>query len=151
MANSINDVEDVMDVYDDDELAIIDDEGEEIHSSLKEEVEAINEVLSRAERIKAKIRFARSESKRERKIQVALKRHSDTKTLNNRARKLAIVTMKKRLAKKPLDKLTVGEKERIEGIIQKRKVAIDRLAMRMVPRVRKIEQDRLAHKKYTKA
>lgn len=151
MANSINDVDDVMDAYDDDELAIVDDEGEEIHSSLKEEVEALNEVLSRLERIKAKVRFARTQSKRERKIQIALKRHSDTKTLNNRARKLAIVLMKKRLAKKPLDKLSVGEKERIEGIIQRRKTAINRLAMKMVPRVRKIEQDRLAHKKYTKA
>lgn len=150
MVDSIKDEEDILDAYDDDELAIVDDEGEEIHSSLKEEAQALNEVLSRAERVKAKIRFARSQAKRERKIQIALKRHSDTKTLNNRARKLAVMTLKKRLAKKPLEKLTVGEKERIERIIEKRKAIINRLAMKMVPKVRKIEQDRLAHKKYTK-
>ena len=79
-----------------------------------------------------------------------MKRHSDSKTINSRARRLAISTIKKRLAKKPLDKLTVGEKERIERIIQKRKKVIDRLALRMAPKVRKIETDRLSHKKYTK-
>ena len=149
IVDSIKDENDILDAYDDDELAIVDDEGQEIHSSLKEET--LNEVLSRMERIKAKIRFARSEAKRERKIQIALKRRSDTKTLNNRARKLAVVTLKKRLAKKPLEKLTVGEKERIERIIEKRKQLIDRLAMKMVPKVRKIEQARLEHNKYTKA
>ena len=151
MANEIETEDDVLDAYDDDELAIVDDEtGEEIHSDLKEENQQLNEVLSRAERIKAKIRFARSQSKRERKIKIALKRHSDSKTINSRARRLAISTIKKRLAKKPLDKLTVGEKERIERIIQKRKKVIDRLALRMAPKVRKIETDRLSHKKYTK-
>lgn len=148
MADDIDD-DDVLDAYDDDELAIVDDEtGEEIESDLKEET--LNEVLSRQERIKAKIRFARTKAKRERKVKIALKKHSDTKTINKRARKLAIATLKKRLAKKPLDKLTVGEKERIERIVQKRKQLIDRLAMRMAPKVRKIETDRLAHKKYTK-
>lgn len=151
MADSVKDENDILDAYDDDELAIIDgDDGEEIHSTIKEEVEALNEVLSRAERVRAKIRFAKSESKRERKIQLALKRHSDTKTLNNRARRLAVVLMKKRLAKKPLESLSLAEKERIEKIIEKRKTAVGRLAMKLVGKVRKIEQERLAHNKYTK-
>jgi phosphopantetheine adenylyltransferase len=149
IADDIETEDDILDAYDDDELAIVDDEtGEEIESDLKEE--ALNEVLSRQERIKAKIRFARTQAKRERKIKIALKRHSDTKTLNKRARKLAIAKIKQRLAKKPLNTLSVGEKERIERIVQKRKKVIDRLAMRLAPKVRKIEQDRLAHKKYTK-
>ena len=58
--------------------------------------------------------------------------------------------MKKRLARKPLNKLSVGEKERIEKIISKRKTVINRLAMRLTSRVRKIENDRLSHSKYTK-
>lgn len=150
MANEIDD-DDYLEIYDDDELAIVDDEtGEIIHESLVEELEALNEVLSRVERIKAKIRFARTKAKRQRKIRIALKRHSDVKTINKRARKLAIVTLKKRLAKKPLRKMSVGEKERVENLIAKRKSLIDRLAMRLAPKVRRIEQDRLAHKKVTK-
>jgi hypothetical protein len=58
--------------------------------------------------------------------------------------------LKKRLAKKPLNKLSIGEKERIENAIQNRKALVDRLALKMTPRVRKIENDRLSHKKYTK-
>lgn len=150
LANDLTD-DDYLDAYEDDELAIVDDEtGEIIHDSLKEEVEELNEVLSRTERIKAKIRFARTKAKRERKIRIALKRHSDSKTINNRARKLAIKTLKQRLAKKPVNKMSVGEKERIERLVAKRKKLIDRLAMKLVPKVRRVEQDRLAHSKVTK-
>lgn len=147
MINSMSD-DDYLEAYDDEELAIIDDETGEHISDIKEEV--ILEVLSRAERIKAKIRFARSQAKRERRTRIALKTHSNSKVINNRARRLAIATMKKRLAKKPLDKLTVGEKERIEAIIQRRKQTINRLAMRLSPRVRKVENERLSHSSYTK-
>ena len=59
--------------------------------------------------------------------------------------------MKQRLAKKPLNQLSIGEKERIEAIIAQRKQAIDRIAMKMVPRVRNVENDRLVHHKFTKA
>jgi len=149
MVNDVKDIEDIIDAYDDHELAIVDDEdGEEVESDLKEDV--LMEVLSRMERIKARVRFARTKSKRERKVVLALKRHSDTGTINKRARRLAISLMKKRIAKKPLNKLSVAEKERLEKMVAKRKTVINRLAMRLTSRVRKIENDRLAHHKYTK-
>jgi hypothetical protein len=149
LANSINTVDDVLDAYDDHELAIIDDEsGEEIESNLKEE--ALDEVLSRDERIRAKVRFARSSSKRKLKTRIALKRHSDSATINARARKLAIKLIKTRLTKKDPSKLSVGEKERVERFISARKTIVNRLAMKLVSRVRKIENDRLSHHKYTK-
>lgn len=147
MIESISE-EEYLEAYEDDELAIIDEETGEFIQELKEEV--ILEVLSRAERIRAKLRFARSEAKRERKTAIALKTRSNTATLNKRARRLAIINMKKRLAKKPLDKLSVAEKERLEATIAKRKKVIDRIAMRLVPKVKKIENDRLSHKHYTK-
>ena len=140
--------DDYLEAYDDNEFAIIDEETGEYIVDLQEEV--INEVLSRAERIRAKLRFARSEAKRERRTAIALKTRSNTATLNKRARRLAIANMKKRLAKKPLDKLSVAEKERLEATLAKRKKVIDRIAMRLVPKVKKIESDRLAHKNYTK-
>ena len=149
MVNSIDSIDDIIDAYDDHEIAIVDDEtGEEIEADLKEEL--IMEVLSRMERIKAKMRFAKTKSKRERKVSLALKRHSDTSTINKRARRLAINLMKQRIAKKPLDKLSISEKERLEKIVAKRKTVINRLAMKLASRVRKVENDRLSHHKYTK-
>jgi len=140
--------DDYLEAYDDEELAVIDDEsGEHIHD-LKEET--LMEVLSRAERIRAKVRFARSASKRERRTRIALKTRSTSKTINTRARRMAVNMLKMRIAKKPLNTLSVGEKERIERIIEKRKAVINRIAMKMVPRVRKTENDRLVHRTYTK-
>ena len=150
MADSVKDIEDVIDAYDDEELAIIDDEDGEELDNLKEESETINEVLSRMERIRAKARFAKTSSKRQRATKIALKRHSDTATINKRSRKLAINLIKQRIAKKPLNKLSTGEKERIEKMLQKRKALINRLAMKLTSRVRKIENNRLSHSKYTK-
>ncbi len=141
--------DDFLEAYDDEELYVIDDDtGEQLHH-MKEEV--IMEVLSRAERIRAKVRFAKTEAKRERRTRVALKTRSSVPVINKRARRLAINMMRQRLAKKPLDKLSIGEKERIEAIIARRKQVIDRIAMKMVPRVRKVENDRLIHHKFTKA
>ena len=150
MVNSLNDEDDLLDAYDDEELQIVDDEtGEVVDDNLKEENQHILEVLSRVERIRAKIRFARQKAKRSRKLKIALKRRSSVPVLNRRARKLAIRLVKQRLAKKPLNKLSVGEKERLERIIQKRKQLIGRVAMRLVPRIRKVESGRLSHKKVT--
>lgn len=136
--------------YDDDELAIIDSEtGEEV-AKLKEETDRLDEVLSRSERIRSKVRFARTQAKRERRLQIALRTRSSTTKINSRARRMAIKVLKQRLAKKPLSTLSVGEKERLERIVQKRRSSIDRIAMRMVPKVRRIENDRLTHKAFTK-
>lgn len=147
MVNDFSD-DDCLDAYDDEEFDIIDDETGEKIDDLKEEV--INEVLSRAERIKAKVRFARTQTKRERKTRIALKTRSTPKTINKRARRLAVNMMKQRIAKRPLNTLTVAEKERVERIVSKRKDAINRIAMKMVGRVRKTENDRLVHRSYTK-
>jgi nicotinic acid mononucleotide adenylyltransferase len=151
MVNGITDWEHIIDAYDDDELAIIDDEtGEEIHSSLKEEVEELNEVLSRIERIKSKARFARTKTKRMVKAKIALKRSSPQSTINKRARRLAIKNLKMRIAKKPLKSLSVAEKERLEQRVSKMKPILNRIAMRLAPKVRQVEKQRLSHSKYTK-
>lgn len=147
MANAIDHEDHILDLYDDDEIVLVDDEtGEEI----KEEAEPVLEVLSRTERIKARARFARTQSKRTRKVKIALKRYSSGATINTRARRLAIKLMKQRIVKKPLDKLSTGEKERVEAMIAKRKKVINRLAMRLVPRIKNIEKSRMTHHKVTK-
>lgn len=153
MISHIQDWEHIIDAYDPEELAIVDAEtGEIIDGDLTDDLkeDTLNEVLSRAERLKARVRFARTAAKRERKAAVALKKHSSSATLAKRARRLAVKTMETKLAKgKPLASLSVPEKERIERIVQTRKAMIGRLAMKLTPRIKKIEQNRLAHKTFT--
>ena len=154
MAGEIEDEDDIMDEYEDDEFSIVDDEtGEELpededEKEIKEA--ALYEVLSRMERMRAKARMRRTKAKRERATKIALKRYSSNPTINKRSRRLAIKLMKKRLLRgRDPSKISVGEKERIERVIEKRKKIIGRLAMRLAPRVRKIEKARLSHTKFT--
>ena len=154
MAAEINDIDDVIDMYDEDELAIVDDDtGEEIPDTEEEKQfseQAIMEVLSRVERMRAKMRIKRSSAKRERATKIALRTYSGSEKINKRARRLAIKLMKTRLLRgRDPTKVSVGEKERIERTIEKRKAVIGRLAMRLAPRVRKIEKARMTHTKFT--
>jgi hypothetical protein len=146
--------DDIMGEYDEDELGLVDDEtGEEIPKSDEEDAldeQALTEVLSRIERMKAKFRIRRTAAKRERATKIALKRYSNTATINKRARRLAIKLMKQRLLRgRDISKLSVGEKERIERALEQRKAVIGRIATRLVPRVRKVEKARMSHSKYT--
>lgn len=142
MIKHIDSLEDILDVYDDDELHIVDEDGTHV-SHLNEEVEPITEVLSRIERIRAKLRFAKSASKRERKLKIALHTKSSTAKINHRARVMAIKLMKEKIAKKPLSQLSLSEKERLERIIQSKKKVLNRMALKLSPRIRAIESARL--------
>ena len=147
--------DDIMDAYEDHELAVVDDEtGEEIEQHEDENNPdlkvKITEVLSRTERIRARVRFAKTKSKRERGVKLALRRTSSSQTINKRARRLAINLFKKRMLRgRPMSSVGVAEKERIEKIIQKRKDVLNRVAMKLTSRVRQIEKARLHHHKFT--
>lgn len=145
MVDKVSD-EDILNTYDDDELHIVDDEGN--HVAHVKDLDGMNEsylteVLSRMERIKAAIRFKQSEGKRMRKMKIALHTRSNPQRINHRARTAAINALKAKLARKPLSQLTVQEKERLERIISKKKKLIDKAAMKLVPKIRKIENARL--------
>jgi nicotinic acid mononucleotide adenylyltransferase len=139
--------DDILDhVYQDDEVTVIDDEtGEEVEDETIKEGN-IMEVLSRSERIRAGSRFKRTAAKRERRLKIALHKTSDSRTINNRARRMAIKTMKMRLARKPLSQLSVSEKERLEQRVKNMQPVMNRIAMKMVPRIRRLEKDRLKPK-----
>jgi nicotinic acid mononucleotide adenylyltransferase len=151
MIDTLSD-EDFYDAYDEDELVVIDDEtGEEIPDDGVNEA-ALMEVLSRAERIRAKVRMAKTKSKRERSARIALHRYSNTATINKRARRMAVKLMKQRIVRgRDVTKLSVGEKERIEATLAKRKDVLNRIATKMVPRIKKMEKARLSHSKYTQS
>ena len=144
--------DEILDVYDDEEFSVIDPEtGEEIEEEPELAEQTILEVLSRSERMRARVRFAKTKAKRERKAEIALKTRSSSKVINKRSRRLAIKLMKKRLLRgRDINKISVGEKERIERALSKRKAVINRVAMKLAPRVRRIESARLSHSKYTK-
>lgn len=144
--------EDMLEVYEDSELAIIDEEtGEEIEALDSVTEEALMEVLSRMERIKAKARMRRSAAKRERAEKIALRQFSSSSVANRRARRLSVSVLKKRLMKgvSP-SKASVGQKENMERYIAQHKKVVDRLSARMVTKVRQTEKKRLSHRKFTK-
>lgn len=148
LADTVKDEHDILHLYEPDELSLVDPETNT--AQCLGEDHQLDEVLSRTERIKVGMRFARSETKRERKLQLALKRHSDPKTLNRRARQLAIRMLKERLVHKSSADLSIAEKERVEQMLAQRKGMVDKLALKLVPKIKKIERERLTHPAVTK-
>lgn len=137
MVNSLSD-EDFLDAYDEDDFVTLDADG-----NICEDV-ALNEVLSKIERLRSRLRMKKTAAKRERAEKIALAKHSTGKVLARRARRMAEKALKLKLVKKPLNKLSVAEKERLEARIAKMRPLVTRLAMKMTNKVRKIENERLA-------
>lgn len=147
IANQVDDEDDILHLYDDEELAVVDDDTQDVvdvPSAVVNE-NMLSEVLSRAARIRARVRFTQTQARRTARLRIVLKRRSDIKTLTKRAHRLAIHMLKERIAKKPVEQMSVSEKERVENILQTRKAMISRMAMRLLPRIRQIEQDRMTH------
>lgn len=139
--------EEVFEAYDDEEFVVIDEDGNEIEIEMPVSEEALMEVLSKMERMKAKLRMAKNQSKLEAKRKIALRQHSDSKKINKRARHLAVNMMKKKLLKgRDASTLSTTERERIERVIEKKKNLIGRLAMKLTSKVRQTEKERLSHK-----
>ena len=152
MINKHLDDDDFLDAYDEDELHIIDSEtGEPVeeHKGIKEE--ALNEFLSKIERIKARLRFHRNQPKIQRARQLALKRSSGSSQIAHRARHMAVNVLRKRLLRgQDATKVSTSERERIDRRIEKSRKVIDRMAMKLTSKVKKLEKTRLTHKNFTK-
>jgi hypothetical protein len=154
--DSIGDLEDLigMDVYDDDELHIVDDEDNHmgyIHPGIvdpyvptNESVERLDEMLSRMARLKMAVKFHQSQSKRTAKMKLALHTKSSPAKIASRARHAAIIAFKTKMAKKPLNTLSIPEKERLEKMVQKKRATITKLANKLLPKIKKIESARLS-------
>ena len=89
------------------------------------------------------LRFKKSEHSRETAEKKALSHKADSATIEHRAHKMAIMLMKKKLAKKPLDKLSVQEKEHLEDLIKKKANIINKIATKLKQKILKLERDRL--------
>lgn len=151
MVESVSD-EDIESLYEENEILLVyEDTGEEVEHHPDEAKIDLMEVLSRQERLKGKIRLRKTAAKRSRSTKIALQRFSNPQTINKRARRLAIKLMKKRILRgRDPSKVSVGEKERIEKMMAKRKDLINRIAQKLVTRIRKVEKSRMSHGKVTK-
>ena len=143
---------DIEELYEEEELTLVyEDTGEEVEIAEEEAQIDLMEMLSRGERFKAKIRFRRSKAKRDRSTKIALKRYSNVQTINKRARRLAVKLMKARLLRgRNYQSVSIGDRERIDQTIAKRKGAINRIAVKLIARIRKVEKSRMSHGKVTK-
>lgn len=121
----------------------------ELESILGEQgLESLNETLSRMARMKQGMRMRARHSIMGRKREVAMGRMPSQDVVLQRARRMAIKLMKQRLVRgRNVDELGVGEKERIEKIIAKRGAVIERIARRLVKKVRDIARQRIVNKR----
>jgi len=78
-----------------------------------------------------------------------MKRKADLATIKKRARKKAIDVIRKKVAGaqgKSYQEMSASEKSMIDKKVQKRQAAIERIAKRLIPQVRKVEMARIRGK-----
>ena len=155
-------VVDYLDIYDDDELDFseFDDvdpseletgdsaelkECEDIIASSFNAME-LTEALSRMARLKLKVAMLRNKAKIAMKRKIALLRHSTMDVLKKRAHKLALKMLKQKIAHKPVADMSMADKERVEKTLKTKTSLLARLTMKMIPVVKKIEQNRFKNK-----
>ena len=155
-------VVDYLDIYDDDELDFseFDDvDPSEIETGDSAELKEceniiatsynateLTEALSRMARLKLKVAMLRNKAKIAMKRKIALLRHSTMDVLKKRAHKLALKMLKQKIAHKPVADMSMADKERVEKTLKTKKSLLDRLTMKMIPVVKKIEQNRFKNK-----
>jgi hypothetical protein len=126
------DWEDIAEFYSQDEL--VDDSEEEL-----------DEALSAQARIKKRQSFARFKGRRGIARTMKLRRASDMNTLQRRAKLAARRALYRRFLKgRDKSSLSASEKDRIEQQVGRLKIIQTTLAQRMMPKIRSIEQKRLA-------
>ena len=125
--------EDIVDLYPEEDLEI---------------EEQLEEKISAASRLKRKQSFRRGKNKRNIAKTIRLRRSSTPQQLKNRAISAARRSMYAKMLKgRNKASLSASEKDRMEAQVGKMKNITSVVAMRMVPKLRSLEQKRLAHKR----
>jgi len=118
-----------------------------VKSAVKEDVEQLDEVLTLQQRMKRKILMRRLAPRIARARKIAMRRQAGLDVLKRRAKALARRRMaRKLLGGKSKSDVSPSERARIEKILAKRKKGIERLAVRLLPIVRKQQSVRFANK-----
>ena len=125
--------EDIVDLYPEEDL-------------IEEETEQLDEKISAQSRLRRRQGFARGKTKRNTAKGIKLRRASTPETLQKRAQLAARRSMYKRLLRgRDKSALSASEKDRVEQQVKSMKNIQASIATRMVPKMRSIEQKRLAH------
>ena len=108
----------------------------------------LDEIMSKAARMK-KSRMMKMKGKQiARKRKISLKRKANPEKLKKRAMKKARDMVTKKLLKdKDKSDLSISGKENLEKRLTKKKLVIAKIAKRILPKVRKAENERLAKKR----
>jgi len=135
--------EDIADFYSSDELEK-DEEGEEDEEEELEE--EMSEAISASSRLRRRQQFARFKARRNIAKGLKLRRASDPATLQKRAKLAARRALYRRFLKgRNKSQLSAAEKDRLEAQVTRLKSIQSTIAQRMLPKIRSIEQKRLAH------
>ena len=125
--------EDIVDLYPEEDL-------------IEEETEQLDEKLSAQARLKKRQSFARGKGKRTTAKSIKLRRASTPEVLQKRAQLAARRAIYQRMLRgRDKSTLSASEKDRIEQQVARMKNIQSSIATRMVPKMRSIEQKRLAH------
>ena len=104
----------------------------------------LDEELTAADRMKKKLNFLKSKSKRE--VAATISRHRSATQGRLKSRSISAarrMIMKRLLAKRKKSQLSAAEKTRIETILSKSKNAVVRISNRLMPKLRQLELKRM--------
>ena len=110
--------------------------------------DVLDEIMTKMARMK-RSRMMKVKGKQiARKRKLAMKRKADPEKLKKRAMKKARdIVAKKLLKDKDKSDLSISGKENLEKRLAKKKLVIAKIAKRILPKVRKAENERLAKKR----
>lgn len=138
LEDEINNVsfDDVLDYYTDDELCV--DNGDGTSNEIK-----VNEDISRQERFARSIRFKRIQPILQAKRMIAMRKVSTPEKTKARARRMAVAMIRNKLLHGQSGNISITEKARIENLIHQRAALISRTTNKLLPKIKKIETQRL--------
>lgn len=131
---------------DDDDL---DHDLHECQQSIKQGITAdqLVEALTMQQRLKRAMIMRNKAKMIAMKRKIALKRRANPEKIKDRAHKLAIRMIKTKFAGgKPYNELSYTDRDRLEKLIANKKQMVDTLTRKMIPIVKKIEQERFSHR-----
>ena len=151
--DTYDEIEDVPDLYpdldddgdhdDDDEQLRINRDAEE-KGVIDDNYKWVDEVLTPAQRFKRSQQMRRLKGKIARARKIALKRPSSPEKLQQRAQRHARNLIRKKFIKGKNDnELSFAEKQAVEKRMQGKQALIARIALRVKPKLKKLEQERL--------
>lgn len=120
-----------------------------LETIVKENSDLSEKALTPAQRMAKSRVFKRLAPKMKIARQRAARKKADPEKLKNRARKKARKFFQDRILKqsgKNFADLSPAEKSRIEKMLDKKKAAIEKLAKKLLPKVKKAENERISNK-----